>query len=121
MKRDIVVYISGKYSGKDYDEIESNIKKVRETAIKLWELGYTVLAPHLNTYHFETDCKCSYQDYIDGDLTLLSRCDAILMLDNWEESTGAKIEKQAAEDRMMEIFFNIELLNVFYVDILKVG
>jgi hypothetical protein len=101
--RNNVIYISGKYSG----DIETNIRKAREAAIKVWEAGFTALTPHLNTIHFEQDCKCRYEDYINGDLALLTNCDAILMLDNWEESQGAKIERQYAVERCIPVFYNI--------------
>ena len=109
-KRKIIVYVAGKYSG----DISGNIHKARQTAIKLWELGYTVFCPHLNTVHFEIDCKCQYDDYILGDLEILERCDVILMLDNWESSRGAMSEHEFAELKKIPIFYKIEDLERWY-------
>ena len=67
-KRRIKIYVSGKYSGpkgkeEDYVETQINTLRARTEAIRLWEAGYTALTPHLNTMHFQFDCKCSYEDY----------------------------------------------------------
>lgn len=89
----MIVYISGKYSKGDISE---NIANARRVAIELWEKGYTVICPHLNTQHFEVDCNIPYESYIYGDMEILARCDAILMLPQWEESDGATQEKERA-------------------------
>ncbi len=88
----VLVFLSGKYSG----DIDENIQTARNAAIKLWEKGYAVFCPHLNTAHFEIDCMCEYNDYLNGDLEILKRCDEIHMLPGWEKSTGAKIEHDFA-------------------------
>lgn len=113
-KRDIVVYISGKYSG----DTEANIQAARKKAIELWELGYTALTPHLNTMNFDGDCECSYQDYIEGDLVLLDRCDIIYMLEGWEESGGARIEKDYARKEGIYIVFNNKELNDYWKEMI---
>ena len=97
----MIIYISGKYSG----SIAENIKEARKVAIEVWESGHVALCPHLNTAHFEEDCKLEYDDYIKGDLILLERCDAILMLEGWEESQGAQIELQYAEKLGLPVYY----------------
>lgn len=101
----MVVYISGRYSG----EIVENIDIARRVAIELWEQGFSVLTPHLNTYHFETDCNCKYDDYIRGDLEMLSRCDAIIMLQGWNQSKGATKEREYAKYLGLPIYYYPEL------------
>lgn len=108
--RHIVVYISGKYSG----EIEKNIQKAREMAIQVWEAGFSCICPHNNTIHFELDCNCTYEDYIEGDLAILNGCDAILMLDEWGDSKGAIIERDFAIDKHLNIFYSLNELKAFY-------
>lgn len=95
-KRQIIVYVSGPYSGTP-SEITSNIKKSRQAAIFLWEKGYTALSPVLNTANFEIDCNIEYNDYMAGDIVLLGGCTAVFMVDGWERSAGATIEKETAE------------------------
>jgi hypothetical protein len=99
------LYLSGKYSG----DIDANIEEARKIAIELWERGYTCLTPHLNTYHFEVDCKCVYEDYIRGDLELIVGCDAMVMLPVWEQSSGAKIEKEFAKSIGVPVYYYPQL------------
>lgn len=47
----------------------------------------------------------NYKDYIFIGLMKLSMCDAIYMLNGWERSKGAKLEKQFAETLGMRIFY----------------
>ena len=98
----MIVYISGPYTIGNIDE---NIQKARKVAIEVWESGNVALCPHLNTAHFELDCKCSYDDYLDGDLALLGRCDSILMMEGWEDSNGAKAEKKWAKGLGIPIYY----------------
>jgi hypothetical protein len=88
----VIVYLAGKYSG----EVDANIASARKIAIELWEKGYTVVCPHLNTAHFEVDCSCRYDDYMNGDYEIIGRCDAVVMLPNWHDSPGAKLEFEYA-------------------------
>lgn len=109
-----VVYVAGKYSGPTHDGtsfsiINYNIMVAREWAIKLMRLGRIVtLVPHLNSYHMELDFKSEQQFWYDADLELLRRCDAVFFLPDWEQSKGAKIEKQYADDHNIPTFFNLE-------------
>lgn len=113
-KRKKIIYVSGKYSGTP-KEINENISLAKKYAVKIWELGYTALCPHLNTFNFQlSSTSIKYQDYIDGDLVLLKNCDAIFMLPEWEKSNGATIEKEFAEDNGMPIFYNLEDINFLF-------
>src|SRR5512135_3583318 len=101
----MIVYISGKYSG----DIDKNIAEARRVAIELWEKGFAVICPHLNTAHFEIDCKAKYEDYIKGDIEILSRCDALVVLKDWEDSRGSLKEITAAMRNRMPVYFYPDL------------
>jgi hypothetical protein len=105
----VIAYLSGKYTG----DVDANIAKAREAAIELWERGYTVVCPHLNTAHFEQDCKIPYERYIEGDLEILSRCDLIVMLPNYEESKGAIGELEFARQRGILVSHYSEIMDFY--------
>jgi len=60
----------------------------------------------------EIDCKASYEQYIIGDLEILSVCDAVIMLPRWKESKGAKIERDYAFFCGVPIYYYPEQPNV---------
>jgi len=88
----MIVYLAGPYSG----NVDDNISRARKISIELWEAGYYVVCPHLNTAHFEIDCRCTYENYMRGDIEILSKCDAVVMLPGWQNSAGASREKKHA-------------------------
>jgi len=101
----MLIYIAGPYRG----NVDENISKARLIAIEVWESGNTALCPHLNTYHFEQDCNVDDEVYLTRDLDILSRCDAILMIPSWKDSTGAKRELSFALDNNIPVYYYPEL------------
>ena len=84
----MLVYTAGKYRG----DINKNIAHARQVAIELWQQGYTVICPHLNTQNFEQDSNLKDEIYLDGDLEIILRCDAVVMIPGWRDSAGACCE-----------------------------
>lgn len=72
--------------------IDDNIKRARAIAIQLWEMGYAVICPHLNTAHFEELCTCSYEEYLAGDMEFLEMSDILVLGYDWNRSSGATKE-----------------------------
>ena len=98
----MLIYISGPYTTGD---IDVNIQRARKVAIDLWEMGHSVICPHLNTYRFEVDCKATYEQYIKGDLEMISRVDALVMLPGWGGSRGASVEWNHAKELGIPIYY----------------
>jgi hypothetical protein len=101
----MLVYVSGKYSG----DVDTNIENAAKIAGELWDMGHAVICPHMNTAHFEHRCSATWKTYIDGDLNMISRCDAIVMVPGWEDSKGAVVEKEYAERLHIPVWFYPEL------------
>jgi hypothetical protein len=103
-----LIYVAGKYSGKDYDEIDLNINTARSAAIKLLAKRWAVITPHLNTYHMEDvehHIGFKHGDWLKMDLVILERCDAIFMLRGWEDSKGATMEHNFAKEQGLKIYY----------------
>jgi hypothetical protein len=99
------IYISGAIAGNE----EENTLIARKVAIELWERGYSTFCPHLNTIDFHKDCKCGWEDYIRGDLEILSVFEAIVMLPNWMTSKGAVREREFARYLGMPVYYYPDL------------
>jgi hypothetical protein len=107
-----VIYVAGKYLGKSNWETYLNIHKARVVAERLWSEGWAVICPHSNTAFFDGEDGTnkdnptgSWMKWVNGDLEILARCDAIYVLNNWEDSKGAKLELQHARRLGLEVLF----------------
>ena len=98
----MLIYTAGPYTRLD---IPTNIDRAARIAAELWDAGHAVICPHTNTAHFEELCKrAGYEDFMQGCLDIISRCDALVMIPGWEESPGAQREYQYATSLGMPIY-----------------
>ena len=95
------VYISGKITGLQHD-YSRNMFEEAERSLKHY--GYTPVNPFNNGLGY----TASWEEHMKKDIEMLSDCDAIYMLENWESSTGANIEKNIAEEIGMKVLFENE-------------
>lgn len=88
------VYISGPMTGD-----ENYVFKFARRARYLEGLGHTVVNPVLIAMKLEVelDRKPSYEECMEADLAELAKCDAVSYLPGWENSNGAKREKEKAD------------------------
>lgn len=90
----MLVYVAGPYSGKTKEDVQFHIDQATDVAGELWKKGYAVICPHANTAHFEDKFPTiSYDQYLKGDFEIIARCDALLLLPNWQDSKGAREEE----------------------------
>jgi len=102
-----VIYVAGKYRDKPLNNIYENIEHARRMARELWMKNWAVICPHTNTAWMD-DLGETDQLFLDGDLEILKRCDAIMMLSNWQNSVGAIGEWQLATAIGLEIYYEEE-------------
>jgi hypothetical protein len=116
-----VIYVAGPYTGKNHFETKQNILNAEKVAIECWRKGWAVICPHKNTSGFEVveDKKINYNTWINGDLEILSRCDAIVMVDGWKGSKGAMKELEKAKEFGLSIYFSAFDVTVLHFDQLK--
>ena len=94
------IYISGKITGLPVREA---IAKFRSAAEKIRRFGFEPVSPFDNGLPLEAD----WAEHIGKDISLLLRCDAIYLLDDYEKSEGARIELCIALHRRMPVFMNV--------------
>lgn len=104
MSDKLLVYVSGPYSPTTEGDTDYNIRRARAICATLWDEGYAVICPHMNTAHFEQYSTASYEDYIAGDLRMVRGCDAMVMVPDWELSRGAKTEREYAEQKGIPVY-----------------
>jgi len=98
-----VVYIAGPFTGDTAWAIEQNIRKAEELALRVAQMGGAPLCPHTNTRFFHGTCTAEF--WYAATMALLKKCDAIVMVNGWEESKGSKEEHAWALDNNVPVFY----------------
>lgn len=95
MKRRYLIYVAGPFRAKTQWQIERNCRIADEASLEVWKAGHVGVCPHqLGRLYYGELCE---DDVLCGLLELLSRCDGVLLLPKWNNSTGTLIEKSLAE------------------------
>lgn len=114
-----VVYVAGPFrcssehmpGQQDSWGIQNNVMRAMALGIEVWRAGAAALIPHANTMFFQNAAKDEV--WLDGDLAMLAKCDAVIMTPDWTRSTGAKAEHRFAQERGIPIFYEIESLRTW--------
>lgn len=115
LRKVYVGMIVGKYyevkdGAPDYQKIEEHIRLAEQYAIKLWNEGFAVFTPHLNTRHFEIKTKVPEAIYQDFYQHMLKIADFIFVLPNWRESKNGRKEIKMAIKLGIPVFDKISEL-----------
>jgi hypothetical protein len=108
----ILVYVAGKYRAKTEAGVHDNIQAARNLAAKVWRPGVAALCPHLNTYFMggmQPD-----KVWLDGDLEMIRRCDALITVEGWEASVGATAEVELAKEIAIPVFHDLAAFDAWY-------
>jgi nucleoside 2-deoxyribosyltransferase len=103
----MIVYLAGPLRPKRDQTLEGNIQKACYVTLQLWHQGYTVICPHANSnlpYSLAVKA-CSDERWLAGDLEILERCDAVIVLPEWEYSTGTLGEIAHAIDKNIPVYY----------------
>lgn len=103
-----VVYIASPYT---IGDTARNVSVHIQAAAKLIKRGYCPIAPLLS--HFvQIYQEFQYEKWMEIDMELLSRSDAILRIPG--ESPGAEREVQKAVELDIPVFYSVEELDVYF-------
>ena len=83
------VYISLPISGHNLNDVRRRIEDVSEL---LKSKGYIPVSP----LEVQSNLNAPYSELMGNDIKALLECDAIILLDGWENSKGFRLEKYAA-------------------------
>ena len=74
-----VIYVAGKYSDDTVWKEGFNILKAGAVAADIWQHGMAAICPHMNTARMNGVVE--YTQFMKGDFEILSRCDAVFMME----------------------------------------
>jgi len=98
-----LVYIAGPYRAANRWEEECNVRKAEAIGFSVAVLGAYPIIPHANTRPYFGDAQRA-EFWLEGTLELMRRCDAVVMVEGWEKSEGARVEKDEAERLGIPVF-----------------
>ena len=114
-----VVYLAGPFRAANSWEIEQNIRRAEALALEVWRAGMACICPHANTRFYQG--AAPDEVWLNGDLELVRRCDAVLLTQDWIRSTGARAEKAFAEQHDIPTFNTLTALIAWNLDTLVKG
>lgn len=113
MSKTRVIYIAGPFRGKDSWEIENNIRRAEALALEVWRTpGFCAVCPHTNTRFYQGAAPDSV--WLEGDLAILKRCDAVLLTPDWHKSSGARAEVMVAAQSGIHTFDRLDALVEYF-------
>jgi hypothetical protein len=101
-----IIYIAGPFRGANAWVIENNIRRAEALALRVWEMGAAAICPHANTRFYQG--VVPDERWLEGDLAILERCDAVLLTPDWRISRGAMGEYEHAVERRIPVFYRLE-------------
>lgn len=100
-----LIYVAGAIAADTAWEREQNIRVAEVLALDIAKMGFAVFCPHSQTRYY--DGELSHDEWMERDLEVLSRCNAIFMCSNWRGSKGAMAEHEWARVRGMKILYGL--------------
>lgn len=103
----MLVYVAGPIRPKNGQTLEGNLQAAKDIALELWKDGLAVICPHANTDLpiSVADKACEEATWLNGDLEMVARCDAVVVCPGWETSSGTKGEIDFAKSREIPIYY----------------
>ena len=103
-----VISLAGPDTAPTTHGITVNIARARRYAIELWKEGWAVICPHMNSAHLG-GALIPETRFLRGGLLMLTRCDAMAVMPNYEYSMGTLAEITQAEMLGIDIIYLEEI------------
>jgi len=101
-----LVFISGPFRADSAWGVEQNIRRAEELSLEVWRKGFACICPHTNTRFF--DGAADDNIWLAGDIEIMRRCDAVLLVPGWENSSGSVAEVKIARYFGIPVFESID-------------
>lgn len=117
MKIRPMIYVAGPFRAKpdvtNQWVQEQNIRKAEQVSWDLFFMGAAPICPHTMTRFFQGSLPDEV--FLQADLDIIRRCDAIYLVDGWERSVGTRAELALAVELNIDVLRSMEQVQE-YVD-----
>ena len=97
-----IIFISGPYRSDTEYGVHKNIQNAEAVALRVWQLGHAAFCPHKNSAYFGGIAPDSA--WLEGDIEIMRRCDAVCLVPGWEKSSGARAEIKLANEIGLPVY-----------------
>ncbi len=107
-----LVYVAGPYRAETREGVAQNVAAARHVGQLCVRKGWFPVLPTVNTAHFDHDFPGLADDqyWLDGTMELMRRCDAVVLVDGWQYSSGALAEIEEARKLGLKVYLSSNLL-----------
>ena len=99
-----IVYTAGPYRGNFFKKI-LNIWRARKTAQILWNNGFGVICPHMNSMLFS---EKNNDLILNAYLELVKKSNVVVLLPGYEKSSGTLEEIKIAKKNKIPVYYSLE-------------
>jgi hypothetical protein len=101
-----VVYVSGSITAPTAWGVEQNVRKAEELALEVWKTRLLVpICVHTMGRFY--DGELPHEAWLAGDLEVIRRCDAVLVVAGSEGSEGTRAEVAHAVSVGVPVFYSL--------------
>lgn len=101
-----IAYVAGPFRASNAWDIECNIRRAEEVSLEVWRVpGWCAICPHTNTRFFQGAAPDHV--WLEGDIEILKRCDALVLAPNWAKSSGTRAEVEYAINAGIPVYADI--------------
>ena len=103
-----LVYVAGPYRGPTREAVAQNVAAARHVGRLCVQAGWFPVMPTVNSAHFDHDFPdlADEQYWLDGTMEMMRRCDAVVLIDGWQHSSGALAEVREAYKLGLPVYEN---------------
>lgn len=103
----MLIYLAGPIRPLKGRTVKENCDIAKDIALELWGKGHAVICPHANTDLPMDIAEKAFEPnvWLDGDLVMVARCDAVVVCPDWEGSHGIQGEIEFAQARNIPVYF----------------
>lgn len=108
----ILIFVAGPYTAPTQKQVEANIKRCERLAMEVQALDCGAIC--MNSMGRDWDGETPTLDQVMASSKLaLSRCDALIVAEGWQHSTGTKEEIVEADRLGLKVLYSIAGLEVY--------
>ena len=115
-KSEVFVYIAGKYSDEDMLRTEKNVAEALELAIACAKADIPYFCPHTHSRLMDYYApNVTWEYWMKCDFVIIEKlCNCMLMVPNWVNSKGAKMEEEKAKELEYPVFYTWDDFKAWY-------